>query len=206
VAHALAGVAETLARRARTAGIAPTWVPPANYHVTVAFLGEARPEVVTAVGDRLRAIAVAGRPFRFRAARLGAFAALDRATVVWSGVEESTGELSRLAAVVGDAVAELGFPRDARTYHPHVTLARLRAPTAVGEWLLPLSEQVFGESRCDSLTLFESVATSNGSEYRVVARAPLGTPKSSSERQSDPVQPQPFDASHGTDDGWDRTS
>ena len=129
----------------------------------------------------------------------------DRATVLWAGVEDASGELARLADATAAAMAELGFARDPRPYHPHVTLGRLRAPAGVGELLLPLAEQVFGESRCDSAVLYNSVSTSNGYEYRSVGRAPLGTPKSAPERQSEAVQTAPFDASHGSDDGWDRT-
>lgn len=205
VAQTLAGAVETLARRARAQGLALTWVPPVNYHVTLAYLGAARPEAVTAVRAQLAVVAAAARSFRWRANRLGAFPTADRATVVWAGVEESTGELARLAEAVAAAMAELGFARDPRPYHPHVTLARLREAGAVADVMLPVSEQVFGESRCDSITLYESAATSSGYEYRRIARAPLGTPKSAPERQSEPVQTAPFDASHGSDDGWDRT-
>ncbi|MBK9034031.1 MAG: RNA 2',3'-cyclic phosphodiesterase [Myxococcales bacterium] len=205
VAHALAGAAETLARRARTSGVALTWVPPAHYHVTLAFLGAARPEVVTAVRAQLATVAAAGRSFRFRAGRLGAFPSVERATVLWAGVEDASGELARLADAVAAAMTELGFERDRRAFHPHVTVARLRDPSAIADLILPLSEQVFGETRCDAVTLFESVVTSNGSEYRSIARTALGTPKTAPERQSEPVQTGPFDASHGSDDGWDRT-
>lgn len=205
VAQTLAGAVETLARRARTQGLAVAWVPPVNYHCTLAFLGAARPEAVTAVRERLAAVAAGARGFRWRATRLGAFPSLERATVLWAGVEDASGELARVADATAAAMAELGFARDRRAYHPHVTLGRLREPAGVGELLLPLAEQVFGESRCDSAVLYNSVATTNGYEYRVVARAALGTPKSAPERQSEAVQTAPFDASHGSDDGWDRT-
>lgn len=205
VAHALAGAAETLVRRARTAGVALSWVPPANYHVTLAFLGAARPEVVTAVRAQLTAVTADGRGFRFRVGRLGAFPSAERATVLWAGVEDASGELARLADAVAAAMTELGFARDRRAFHPHVTLARLREPGAISDLILPLSEQVFGETRCDALTLFESSSDSGSYEYRSIVRAGLGTPKTASERQSEPVQTGPFDASHGSDDGWDRT-
>jgi len=205
VAQTLAGAVETLARRARGAGLAVTWAPPVNYHCTLAFLGAARPEAVAAVRERLADVGARSRGFRWRATRLGAFPNADRATVLWAGVEDASGELARLADATAAAMAELGFARDPRPYHPHVTLGRLRAPAGVGELLLPLAEQVFGESRCDSAVLYNSVSTSNGYEYRPVGRAPLGTPKSAPERQSEAVQTAPFDASHGSDDGWDRT-
>lgn len=203
VAQALAAACESLARRARSQDVRIAWIAPASYHVTLAFLGHARPDVVPAVADAVRAVAATARPFRFRTARLGAFAKPERATVVWAGVEESTGELARLAGAVADACAELGFPREKRAFHPHVTIGRLREPAAVGDVLLPLSEQAFSETRCDSIVLYESIMKPGGSEYRAVATAPLGTAKSAGQRQSEPLQSGPFDASLGSDDGWD---
>jgi 2'-5' RNA ligase len=205
VGQSLAAAAETLARRARGAGLTPRWVAPANYHVTLAFLGATRPEAVGAVRARLSEVAASGQRFRFRAARLGGFPSLAAADVLWAGVEDPSGELARLADAVAVAMADLGFRRDPRPYHPHVTVARLRPPSDLSEVALPVSEQVFGETRCDTLVLFDSVTNSNGSAYRVEALAPLGTPKTAPERQSEPVQTAPLDASHGSDDGWDRT-
>src|SRR5690242_3040322 len=104
-ANALAACAETLARRARDAGIDVRWVSPANYHVTLKFLGWARASTIGAIRDGLgiavceAASALAarggGRP-AFRTVRLGAFASLDKANVVWAGVEDG-GALGELA-------------------------------------------------------------------------------------------------------------
>ena len=102
----LGEVAESLARRATAAGVPIRWLPPASYHVTVKFLGWARPAVVPAVVDALTAAATLA-PFTFSTARLGAFPARDRATVVWAGVESDA--LGRLARATDAAVAPLGF-------------------------------------------------------------------------------------------------
>lgn len=206
VAQALAAACETLARRARHQDVRIGWTPPASYHVTLAYFGAARPEVIEAVVASLRVVAQGARPLRFRTARLGAFASRERATVIWAGVDEPSGELAKLADAVAGAGEALGFARDRRTYTPHVTIGRLKTPAAVGEVLLPLSEQVFSESRCDSICLYETVTKPEGSEYRVVASLPLGAAISVPERQSMPVQTASFDASLGSDDGWDRTS
>ncbi len=58
-ANTLAGCAETLARRARDAGIDLRWVAPANYHVTVMYLGWTGEDAIGAVCDAVGA-AVAG--------------------------------------------------------------------------------------------------------------------------------------------------
>ena len=221
-ANALAAAAETLARRARDAGADIRWVAPASYHVTLRFLGWTRGEAIGAVRDVLEAAAagpLAGGagPVRFKTARLGAFPSPDRASVVWAGVEElvrapgsvTSAPLAALAARIEEACTRLGFAAERRAFHPHVTIGRLREARAVREVVLPLAEQMFGDTRLDAIALFESETKSPGSVYRELHRIELQTaskaPISASERQTPPVQqgtrtPEPPD----TDDGWPR--
>ncbi len=203
VASELAATCESLARRATAHEVALRWLAPSSYHVTLRFLGWARRALVPALGEALaRAVATAAvTPFRFRCERLGAFASPQRATVVWSGVADGGG-LARLAAALEAEAVALGFAPERRPFHAHVTLARLRAPARVADVLLPFTEQVFSETLCDSITLFESVTKTTGSGYLPVLRQALPAPKSAVQRQSDPVQPAPLDASPGSDDGW----
>lgn len=215
VVNALAGAAETLARRAKDAGVDIRWVAPASYHVTLRFLGWTRPEVIGAVRDALDAAAAGGSPgpARLKAARLGAFPSLDRATVVWAGVEEpgpaGKGPLAELAARIEEACVRLGFVPERRAFHPHVTLGRLREARAVREVVLPLAEQMFGETRLDAIALFESETKSSGSVHRELHRIDLQraekAPISASERQTPPVQQGARTAeTPDTDDGWPR--
>ena len=210
-ANALAGAAETLARRARDAGADIRWVPPANYHVTMRFLGWTRAEAVGAVRDALDAAAAGTGPLSFRTARLGAFPSLDRATVVWAGVE-APGPLAELARRIEAACAGLGYRPERRAFHPHVTIGRLRDARAVREVVLPLAEQMFGETALEAITLFESETKSSGSVYRELYKIKLETRSnpqiSASKRQSPPVElastPQNPPIDPDTDDGWPR--
>lgn len=202
-AEQLAAACESLARRAQAQGVPLRWVAPASYHVTLKFLGWTRAETIPAIALALDRAAAGVEPFRWKAARLGAFPSTAKATVVWAGVEDATG-LVALAANLERELAELGFPRESRRFHAHVTLARVREPRDVSDVLLPLSEQAFSVTRVDSLHLVESLTKSTGSEYVSIARRPLGGAGSASGRQTGAVQPASFDTAPGTDDGWDR--
>ena len=193
-ANALAACAEMLARRARDAGVDPKWVAPASYHVTLKFLGATRDDAVGAVREALAGACAGVQAFRFRVARLGAFASLERANVVWAGVEEGAA-LGELAKRVERATTALGFASETRAFHPHVTLARLREPKPVRELVLPLAEQVFAETRVDAITLFES----SGPAYQELARIAF--------RAAEAPVPRPgavADPGDDTDDGWPR--
>jgi RNA 2',3'-cyclic 3'-phosphodiesterase len=211
-ANALAGCAETLARRARDAGVDLRWVAPTNYHVTLAFLGWTGLEAIERVCDALEAAAAGTGTGRmsFRTTRLGAFPSLDHANVLWAGIEDGTG-LAQLARSVGEAMAGLGFPRDSRPFHAHVTIARLRSSRAIREIVLPMAEQMFGDTRIDGVTLFESETKSNGSVYREVRKIAFeqasGSALEPSKRQTDALERgtpdrEPDDVL--TDDGWPR--
>jgi 2'-5' RNA ligase len=209
-ANTLAGCAETLARRARDAGVDLRWVAPINYHVTLAFLGWTGLEAIGRVCDALEAAATGEGRIAFRTSRLGAFPSLDQASVLWAGIEDGGG-IGTLARSIGDAMAGLGFARDLRPYHPHVTIARLRNPRALREIVLPMAEQMFGDSRIDSMTLFESEIKSSGSVYREIqniafqrppnpAFAPLQRQTGALERGTPTREPD----DSLTDDGWPR--
>ncbi|MBA3502696.1 MAG: RNA 2',3'-cyclic phosphodiesterase [Myxococcota bacterium] len=216
-ANALAGAAETLARRARDGGVEIRWVAPVSYHVTLKFLGWTHEATIGAVIDALEAAAAGTPRFTLRCARLGGFPSLEKASVVWAGIEEQSGALDALAKRIEINVARLGFEAEKRAFHPHVTIGRLRETRPVREVVLPVSEQMFGDTRVDALTLFESETKSSGSVYSELRRIDFKTPRSGLEsevqRQTPAVQLDATTRSNEsaavgtdteTDDGWPR--
>lgn len=217
-ANNLAHAAETLARRARDAGVDVRWVAPANYHVTLKFLGWTREAAIGAVRDALDAAAASAPRMTLRTTRLGAFPSLEKANVLWAGVEEQSGALAALAARIDAACAALGFRAEHRGFHAHVTLGRTRETRPLREVVLPVAEQMFGDTRVDAVTLFESETKSTGSVYRELHRSNFKTARNAgseaSERQTPAVQlgaPNRSNEPSGggtsdedTDDGWPR--
>lgn len=198
-ANALARCAEQLARRARDANVDVKWVAPANYHVTLKFLGWTRPELVEVLQDRLAAAVAGLAPFKLRTARLGGFPSLDKTNVLWAGIEEPSGALVGLAAAIERAASELGFAAEARPFHAHVTLARTRETRSLKEVVLPMSEQMFSDTRIEGVTLFESETKSSGSVYSEISRIGFKTPDLSEKRQTGALE-----LGDETDDGWPR--
>jgi len=203
-ANALAAAAETLQRRARDASVDIKWVAPVNYHATLKFLGFTRDDAIGAVRDALDGALVGAQPVKFRTARLGAFPSLEKASVLWAGVDHNA--LDDLAARVEKAMTGIGFAAETRAFHGHVTLGRLRETRPLRDVVLPLSEQMFSDTRIDGVTLFESETKSSGSVYRDVCRIPF---KTAADRGSDAEKRQTGAVELGdetqtdTDDGWD---
>jgi 2'-5' RNA ligase len=197
-ANALAACAEMLQRRSRDAGVDMKWVAPTNYHVTLKFLGWTRDEAVPALVDALDEVLVGVAPFKVRAARLGAFPSLDKASVVWAGVDEAA-VIGELAKRVEDACVRLGWPAEQRGFHAHITLARLAKTRAISDLVLPLSEQMFSDSRVDGVTLFESETKPSGSVYRELHRITFKSAENAPKRQTGALE-----LGDETDDGWPR--
>lgn len=203
--NALSGAVEALARRATGAGVRVRWLAPATYHITLRYLGWTRADAVEALRDRLRGIAAERKPFELTTRRLGAFPRSAAARVVWSGVEEASGQLAALAIEVEKMAVDLGYQAEARAFHPHVTLGRLKEPADVAGVLLPLAEQEFSRSRVDSVVLFESVTKAKGSEYTSLATLRLEGGSKPQKRQTDALERRAYDDSNDSDDGWGST-
>jgi 2'-5' RNA ligase len=125
--------------RAQASPRAVRWVQPRGIHLTLRFLGQTPVDQVEVIAHALRSACTSIPPFSYTVSGLGCFPNTHRPRVIWVGVQEPTGALSRLQQATEDACEELGFERERRAFHPHLTLGRLRdrAPArerrAVGE-------------------------------------------------------------------------
>jgi 2'-5' RNA ligase len=105
----------------------------------------------------------------------GAFPSERRGRVLWLGVSEGDALLAQLAAAVGALLAPVGHPPEARPYHAHLTLARLKAPADLRPVVAALGSTPVGRAwTAEEVVLFRSKPGRGGSEYTARARFPLG--------------------------------
>jgi len=100
------------------------WTVRAQWHLTLAFLGQVDAEVVPGLADRLGRAAVRHRPLRLGVGGAGRFGG----QVLWLGVRGDTAPLARLATSVAAGSRRAGVAVETRPYTPHLTLARARRP------------------------------------------------------------------------------
>ncbi len=113
------------------------WVRPESLHLTLKFLGDVETGRVPAVGDGV-AEAVAGeRAFSLQLGGSGFFPNAKRPAVIWIGVTEGAGSLTRLAEAVDAAAVRCGFEAEARPFSAHLTVGRVRSPRGMDR-LVPL--------------------------------------------------------------------
>jgi RNA 2',3'-cyclic 3'-phosphodiesterase len=150
------------------------WVPRANLHVTLKFLGPAvdshRLQRLTA---GLHQLATKTAPFELVAAGVGAFPDLKHPRAIWVGLHAvESGALAALAARLETVAAEYGFEREKRRWSGHLTIGRVGGrPIArkTRDALHAARDREFGLSRVESLTLYRSHLGPHGSSYGALA-------------------------------------
>lgn len=142
-----------------------------NLHVTLAFLGSVDDaDVARAVAAGMRAAAAAGA-FDVALARLGG----TRRGIAWCAPAVVPTGLGRLHEALAAALHEAGFATEARSFRPHVTLARdCAGPLRRAPLPAPIGW------RADALALVASTPAPGGSHYRDLARWPLAAAQESS--------------------------
>jgi 2'-5' RNA ligase len=142
------------------------WTTREQRHLTLQFLGNHAD--IDAVGAALGALAIGAGAVALGG--VGAFPSARRARVLWVGVASGTAFLAQLAASVGVLLAPLGHEPEAREYHPHLTLARFKAPTDLRDTIDPDPHGSIGAPfAVDEVVLYESTARSTGAQYTVRA-------------------------------------
>jgi 2'-5' RNA ligase len=172
-------------------GFAPDarWMRPESLHITSKFIGEQPPDGVEAITERLRRVEC--EAFEIRAGGYGFFPTTKAPRVFWIGIHAGP-QLAELAESIDIATAELGIPREDRSYNPHLTLARAgagrlgsakggkgdrpKAPFAVLEKrLASMGELNFGAMTAQEFILYQSHLSPEGSKYTKLQRFPMKT-------------------------------
>jgi 2'-5' RNA ligase len=146
-------------------------------HLTMKFLGDTPEEKIGAIRKAMESAAAAvAAPIRLRCAGTDAFPNLDRPRVLWAGLSGDTEALGALHRELERALERLGFAREERAFHPHLTLGRLKEPKMLGAlhkaWPR-VAEMAFGEFAAEALVLYRSELKPAGAVYTSIERVAL---------------------------------
>jgi RNA 2',3'-cyclic 3'-phosphodiesterase len=111
----------------RVAAAEINWVRPQQMHLTLKFLGDVpdteTPDICRVVNE----VAAAIEPFEITCRGVGAFPNLREPRTLWIGIEDGADELKRLQTAIEDGLkTKLGYPKEQRGFHPHLTLGRVK--------------------------------------------------------------------------------
>ena len=147
-----------------------SWSKPDNIHLTLKFLGDISQ-------SRLESLSKAAAKAVFTCSQSavqgsGVFPTRGQPRVLWIGIEDLQGKLGELYSRLEDECAKAGFRKEARAFHPHLTLARLRKPDGARALAEAHKEMQFEpiEFTVSELLVIRSELSSAGSKYTTISR------------------------------------
>jgi 2'-5' RNA ligase len=162
-------LSEALSQAARTLIAQPkqniTFTRPENMHVTISFLGQVDPSRLNNIQQSLADLNAA--PLSLHLDGVGTF---PNAGILFAAIKP-TPSLLNFAEHVTQSMESCGFPREQRPYHPHITLARIKArinlPRGADH---PAFHKTF---LAHEFRLYESFTKPQGAQYEVRTAFPL---------------------------------
>lgn len=175
VREAAAEISESLERDLRR-HVDARWVPAANLHVTLWFLGEVHESRIESTLQALSSPFAEGA-FDLEISGLGAFPPSGAPRVLWLGVISGADALSRINQELTARLKPIGFEAERRPYSAHLTIARVKE-IARGSYrdirtMLMKKPARAGTCRVEDVTVFRSRVSSKGAVYEALQRVRL---------------------------------
>ena len=151
---------------------AASWSRPENIHLTVKFFGNVDQSRVPVISAAAARVVKEFSPIQIEVGKTGVFPRPSRPQVLWIGIDDRSGVLSKLQERLENEFALEGFPKEDRAFRPHLTIARIRRPQNADRLAevhlgLEFSAVAVGLSE---LILFRSELNPRGSKYTAISR------------------------------------
>ena len=158
--------------------VAGSWSRVENIHLTLKFFGNVELDKLATISDAASRTVKEFSSFQIDIGNTGVFPRPSRPQVLWIGVNDSSGELSRLQRQLENECAKTGFEKEGRAYRPHLTIARLRKPEGARQLADAHLQMEFEPTEIElkELIVFRSELSSKGSRYTAISRHQLSNP------------------------------
>jgi 2'-5' RNA ligase len=157
------------------------WCSREQLHLTLRFLGDVPASSLEALRAALGEGCCGAPPLALALAGAGGFPDPRAPRVIWVGVAGEVERLCQFQARLETRLAGFGEPADARGYHPHLTIGRIkgqgREARAVGAALQGLQAGELGSWVARRVRLVQSHLSSAGARYTDLATFDLEGPK-----------------------------
>lgn len=124
----------------------------------------------------LNASAQGIEPFSLSVEGVGGFPNLKTPRVVWVGVNRNEA-LYKLQKNIEERLSKIGFEKEVKPFHPHLTLCRIRTigdSKELGKAVTELNPEINLDFKVNSFRLYKSVLSPKGAEYTVLNEIFLG--------------------------------
>jgi 2'-5' RNA ligase len=162
--------------RSECPDVRASWTRADNLHLTLKFFGDVAVNRVDTLSQALMRAVASTTEFDLVFEGCGVFPPRGKPNVLWIGISpEAAPACMRLYQAIEDECANVGFKRDERKFHPHLTIARLRHPAGARD-LANLHQATGFEPialNVTSASLIRSELSGAGSRYTIVGRYEL---------------------------------
>lgn len=149
-----------------------SWVKPSSVHLTLKFLGEVEEKRTEEISLVLEGIAEETPAFSLTSGGVGGFPNMRTPRVLWVGIKDEPA-LTELQGKTEERLERLGFEKEGKGFHPHLTLCRIKsmgAGKAAGRAAQEIGYDKNIDFMADSFVLFKSVLKPGGAEYSAIKR------------------------------------
>ena len=149
------------------------WARPEQMHLTLRFFGSVSVDELEAINAALHDACAKARTVDLMATGLGVFPNKRRPHVIWTGIQELSGELELLHNEISRSTAMFGQAPENRSFSPHLTLGRIKELNAgdcreLRRFLDQYASAQFGEWNPCKVELIKSDLGKDGSKHTVV--------------------------------------
>jgi 2'-5' RNA ligase len=155
------------------------WVAHENLHLTLKFLGKTHEDLLPKIVESLSEIVLPYKPFCIKIYSMGVFPNRKYPRVIWIGMEDSE-VLKRLQRDIDDSMASLGYQKEERIFHPHLTIGRVRSQRGMMALIHEFDNfkgMDFGNIEVCNIKLMKSELRPMGAQYFCLQEIPLGRGK-----------------------------
>ena len=145
------------------------WAGPSQFHFTLKFLGECEEAVVPKLAEALDLAAAQREPFPITPNGIGAFPGRGTPHIIWLGVSEGQEPMAALSADIEAALEDLGFAKEERPFHAHLTLGRVKSASNGDQLRSHLEEYPvppLNTITVETVTLYQSILSPEGPTYQ----------------------------------------
>ncbi len=154
------------------------WVNPRNIHLTIKFIGEFNTAHLDGVEKSLIKALASFQPFKLDIKGMGVFPSFSKPKVIWLGIDADNA-LKNLVNIVNQECAQIGYPREKRSFSAHITLGRVKSyanredQRVIADEITVRKSISIGSQTIDSLHFIRSQLTPNGPIYRKLITLPF---------------------------------
>jgi len=145
-----------------------------QFHLTLKFFGNLKSDDAQSVINAFDQWSPDKASFHIDLKGLGVFPSLSKPSVIWAGLKDDEGSILDIYKDCENIFSSIGIEKESRTFHPHLTLYRIKKHKEISQDLRDLvkeyKDQFFSTLQIQSIILYESKLHSYGPEYSEIKK------------------------------------